>query len=129
MANETDEPRGEWKPTLVIESPCTPKQRARNYALYSRLYYGVPPEERTGESREGIGLHVFQFSVPLADCSIGGPGPEVSFRLKPDGECLRRLCSYITDHFDTKCDADDEVERLTAENAALRAELAEVRRG
>lgn len=100
----SEESRGEYVPALVIESRVTPEQRERNYALYSRLYHGVPPEKRTGESREGIGLHMFQFSVPIEDVSIGMR--EVSFRLNPESECLRRLCSYISDHFDSSCAAD-----------------------
>lgn len=115
-----DEPRGQYYPALTLESPTTPKQRARNYALYLRLRDGTPQEERTG-TRDGVGLHVFQFEIPTASChasSIGGE-PTLSFSLARDGECYRRLLSYISDHFPNGCDADDEVERLTKDRDAL----------
>lgn len=109
MSDETDDTRGTWVPALVIQSPATPKQRARNYALYARLRDGTPPEQRTG-SRDGVGLHVFVFEVPIERCSI--EMRTVTFRLDKSDECYRRLLSYISDHFPTKCDADHSVDEL-----------------
>lgn len=111
-----------WVPALVLESQATPEQSARNYKLYTRLRDGTPVAERTG-SRDGVGLHVFVFEVPLVDCQIYRD--EITFRLGKESECYRRLLSYISDHFDTKCDADDEVKRLRAEVQMLRERLSD----
>lgn len=121
----TDETRGHYVKALVIESPTTPKQRARNYALYLRLRDGTPVEERSG-TRDGVGLNVFGFEVPLASMSMGSSStgePSMSFRLDKNGECYRRLLSYISDHFPYSCDADDEVAALTAERDAAVADM------
>ena len=109
-----------WVPALVLESQATPEQRARNYRLYERLRDGTPEAERLG-LRDGMGLHVFVFEVPLADVKIHRD--DVSFRLGNGTECHRRLLSYISDHFDTRCDVDDEVKRLREENQTLRERL------
>lgn len=127
MTNETEQ---HWVPAITLEAQATPEQRARNYALYLRLRDGTPEAERLG-TRDGVGLHVFTFEVPAADCAMdnsysqkaGGMVPHWSFRLDRDSECYRRLLSYISDHFDTKCDADEEVVRLRAEVADLRERL------
>jgi hypothetical protein len=55
---------------------------------------------------------------------IGGNPPCYTFRIDKGSECFRRLLNVIADHFDTKCDADDEVERLRARVAELEAKLA-----
>ena len=109
------EQRGRWVPVLLLESNTTPTQRARNYALYLRLRDGIPVDERK-TSRDGVGLHLFQFEVPIRSCTYwdGAGEPSYMFRLDKDGECYRRLLSYITDHFPDDCDADTEVERLRA---------------
>lgn len=117
---------GKWVPALVLESNTTPRQRARNYALYLRLRDGIPTGERKS-SRDGVGLHVFGFEIPTSSVTAGFRGDEhtLSFRLDKDGECYRRLLSYITDHFFDDCDADVEADRLRAECERLRAIAAE----
>lgn len=117
MANERDDEEriknGTWVPALVLESPVTPQQRARNFAFYQRIRDGVE-----GDYRQG-GLKQFVFEVPLDSCSVGPASPSnghrshVTFRIDPASDCYRRLVSYIVGHTDVKCDADDRVEYLT----------------
>lgn len=117
---EPAEPEMRWVPALVIESKATPQQRARNFALYQRLRDGqVSPRNGIQEN----GLSGFVYDVPIERLSIGPGGRSFSFRLQKDDECFRRLLSVISDHFDTKCDADDEVEHLRARVAELEARI------
>lgn len=119
-----DAPDAIWIPTLRLGGEATTRQRQRNFALYKRLESG----DGSGDFRS-IGLSSFVFEVSLVDTSraIGGktidgkPGA-LTFRLDKDSDCFRRLLHVISDHFDTRCDADDEVARL-------RAVLLEVKRG
>lgn len=122
--DDTDQPR--WVPVLAIGGETTPKQRARNYALYQRLKDG----DGTSDYK-AAGLSGFVFEVPSSSVTFGGntvdgkPGA-LTFRLDKESDCFRRLLHVITDHFDTKCDADDEVERLRSGLDAVYARLAEI---
>ena len=107
MSDEIDNMR--YVPAIAIGGEATIKQRQRNAALYRRLRDG----DGTGDFKSS-GLASFTFEVPFASCSYGGSPPSITFRLDKDSDCFRRLLHVISDHFDTKCDADDEVERLTA---------------
>lgn len=119
----TGEPSADarWVPALVIESKTTPQQRERNRALYLRLRDGqISP--RTGVQE--VGLSSFVYDVPIERLSVGPAGKSFSFRLDKSDECFRRLLSVISDHFDERCDADDEVERLRARVVELEARIA-----
>jgi hypothetical protein len=124
--SDSDETRGTYVKALVFEAEATPQQRNRNYAFYLRIRDGVDGDHRQS------GLKSFVFEVPVDSCSgVGnswtkeGMKPHFSFRLDPESDCYRRLCSYIVGHTDAKCDADDEAEKLPtllSENAKLKAE-------
>ena len=116
---DAEEPTARWVQAIVIGGGTTVTQRQRNFALYQRLKDGY------GDRREfdTSGLSGFVYDVPIEQLRIGPSGKSFSFRLDKDGECFARLLHAITDHFDTKCDADDEVERLRARVAELEAKL------
>jgi hypothetical protein len=107
MSDETDNMH--YAPAIAIGGDATIKQRQRNAALYRRLRDG----DGTGDFKSS-GLASFTFEVPFASCSYGGNPPSITFRLDKASDCLQRLLHVISDHFDTRCDADDEVERLRA---------------
>jgi hypothetical protein len=110
MSETSDTKETKWIPALVIGGETTPKQRQRNFALYQRLREG----DGSGEYRAS-GLSGLTFEVPAGHCvHAGGNPPRFSFRLDKESDCFNRLLHVIADHFDTKCDADDEVERLRA---------------
>ena len=66
---------------------------------------------------------MFVYDVPIERLSLGPAGESFSFRLDKNDECFYRLLHVITDYFDERCDADDEVERLRAEVTELRQRL------
>lgn len=108
--------RAAWVSALRIGGGTTPAQQRRNFALYQRLKDG----EGTGDFRTS-GLAGFVYDVPIERMRIAPDGSSFSFRLDRNDECLRRLLSVVVDHLDTRCDADDEVERLRARVAELEA--------
>jgi hypothetical protein len=115
-------PDARWVPVLVLGGEATMPQRQRNRALYKRLENG----DGTGNFRSS-GLAGFVYEVPVDVVTRGGIGgrpPCYTFRIDKNSECFRRLLNVIADHFDTKCDADDEVERLRARVAELEAQIA-----
>lgn len=115
-------PGARWVPAIVIGGEATIPQRQRNFALYQRLRDGFVDQSRGGLNRGG--LSGFVYDVPIERLSIGPGGKSFSFRLSKDDECFPRLLHVIADHFDTKCDADDEVERLRARVAELEMQVA-----
>lgn len=110
-------PDERWVPAISIGGEATIAQRQRNFALYKRLRDGFVDERAGNLARSG--LSGFVYDVPIERLSIGPLGNSFSFRLKPEDECFQRLLHVIADHFDSKCDADDEVERLHAGIRAL----------
>lgn len=111
-----------WIPAIVIGGEATIPQRQRNFALYQRLRDGFIDERMGGLARSG--LSGFVFDVPIERLSVGPGAKSFSFRLDKDDECFRRLLHVIADHFDSRCDADDEVDRLRARVAELEVQLA-----
>jgi hypothetical protein len=106
-----------YVPALTLGGEATVKQRARNFALYKRLENG----DGTGDYKSS-GLAGFVYEVPVDVVTRGGIGgrpPCYSFRIDKDSECFRRLLHVISDHFDAKCDADDEAARLRAALQAI----------
>lgn len=118
MTELDDTPR--WVPVLTIGGETTPEQRARNFALYQRLKDGFD-DPRGFRDR---GLSSFVYDVPIERLSLGPGAQSFSFRLDKEDECFRRLLRVITNYFDERCDADDEVARLRARVAELEAQLA-----
>lgn len=112
-------PDARWVPTITIGGDATIPQRMRNSALYRRLRDGFVDG---GLARSG--LSGFVYDVPIERLSFGPGGKTFSFRLDKSDECFMRLLNVIADHFDAKCAADDEVERLTARIAELEARIA-----
>lgn len=117
---DTGEPSAtaRWVPVLEIGGEATLLQRARNAALYRRLRDG----DGTGDFKSS-GLAGFVYEVPIERLRFSPKGDSFSFRLEETDECFTRLLHVISDHFDTKCDADDEVTRLRARVAELEAQL------
>ena len=114
-------PTARWVPVLAIGGEATAQQRQRNRALYNRLRDG----DGTGSFRSS-GLAGFVYEVPVDVVTRGGIGgnpPCYTFRIDKDSECFRRLLHVISDHFDSKCDADDEVARLRERVTELEARL------
>ena len=104
-----------WVHALTLGGETTPQQRARNSALHQRLKDGF-----AGCRGSEGGLSQFIYDVPIERLQMGPGGRTFSFRLEKTDECFHRLLNVIADHFDERCDADDEVERLRAEIAELR---------
>ena len=107
-----------WVPILTIGGECTIPQRQRNSALYLRLKNG----DESGDFRSA-GLFGFVYDVPIERLHLSPDGKSFSFRLEKQDECFDRLLHAITDHFDVRCEADDENERLRARVAELEGRL------
>lgn len=108
MSEDQENTKPTWVHALTLGSETTPAQRQRNFALHQRLKEGDPADDRAH------GLSHFIFDVPIGRMSMSPRGDTFSFRLDKSDECFSRLLHVIADHFDTRCDADDEVARLRA---------------
>jgi hypothetical protein len=107
----------QWVHALTLGGETSPAQRARNFTLYLCLKDGDPSDYRAR------GLDKFVYVVPAEQARV--TGNDLTFMLRPTDECYARLLHVIADHFDTKCDADDEVIRLRARVAELERQLSE----
>lgn len=109
-------------PAFTLGGDATPTQRVRNSVLYRRLKDGDPSDV---SMRGASGLSGFVYDVPIQRLRLSPRGDSFSFRLEKDDECFYRLLNVICDHFESKCDADDEVDLLREKVARLERLLAE----
>lgn len=110
----------QYVPVLTIGGEATVSQRSRNFALYRRLKDG----DGTGNYKSS-GLAGFVYDVPIERLRLSPDGKTFSFLLDKSDECFARLLHVISDHFDTKCEADAQLIHLRRENSEIRRSLIE----